>query len=196
MKKLFTCFFICAVFYGRSQDAYKDSLNSYILNYVQKHEVVTGDDKQFLRFFPVNEKYKVTASFEKAIDSKWFNMETSGAIKKTFRVYGVLHFTINDTAVALNIYQSQNLMNVSEYKDHLFLPFTDLSSGEETYAAGRYIDLNITDIVNNKVEIDFNKAYNPYCAYVSGKYNCPIPPKENQLPVAITAGEKTFAKSH
>jgi uncharacterized protein (DUF1684 family) len=196
MKKLLTCIFICTIFYGYAQDVYKDSLNSYIVNYVQKHEVVTGDDKQFFRFFPVNEKYKVIASFEKAIDSKWFNMETSGAIKKTFRVYGVLHFIINDTLVTLNIYQSQNLMNVNEYKDHLFLPFTDISSGEETYAAGRYIDLNIPDIINNKVVIDFNKAYNPYCAYVSGKYNCPIPPKENQLPVAITAGEKTFAKSY
>ena len=123
-------------------------------------------------------------------------METSGIIKKTFRVYGVLHFTINDTAVSLNIYQSQNLMNTDEYKNHLFLPFTDLSSGEETYAAGRYIDMSTADIINNKVVIDFNKAYNPYCAYVSGKYNCPIPPKENQLPVMIAAGEKTFVKNH
>lgn len=196
MKKLLTCFFLFTTFYGRSQDVYKDSLDSYISQYIKNHEVVTGDDKQFFRFFAVNEKYKVTARFEKPGDSKWFNMETSGAIKKTFRIYGILHFAINDTPVTLNIYQSQNLMNVNEYKDHLFLPFTDLSSGEETYAAGRYIDLSTGDIAGNKVVIDFNKAYNPYCAYVSGKYNCPIPPKENQLPVAIPAGEKTFTKTH
>ena len=196
MKKLFTCIFFCTTFYAHAQDVYKDSLNSYIARYVKQHEVVTGDDKQFFSFFTVNEKYKVTASFEETGNSKWFSMETSGAIKKTFRVYGILHFSINDTAVTLNIYQSQNLMNIAEYKNHLFLPFTDITSGEETYAAGRYIDLDISDIKNNKLVIDFNKAYNPYCAYVSRKYNCPIPPKENQLPVAILAGEKIFSKQH
>jgi len=196
MKKLFTCIFFCITFYGLTQNVYNDSLNNYIARYIKNHEVVTGDDKQFFSFFTINEKYKVTADFEETTNSKWFSMETSGAIKKTFRVYGVLHFSINDTAVTLNIYQSQNLMNIAEYKNHLFLPFTDITSGEETYAAGRYIDLEITDIKNNKVVVDFNKAYNPYCAYVSGKYNCPIPPKENQLPVAILAGEKIFSKLH
>lgn len=195
MKKLMPLLLVLMVFRGYGQ-GYKDSLQKFQAEYVQKHEVVTGPDKDYLSFFPVTEKYNVTAQFEKVPDSKWFSMETSGAIKKTFRVYGVLHFTINDTAVTLNIYQSQNLMSLGEYKDHLFLPFTDLSSGEETYAAGRYIDLSTTDIVNNKVVVDFNKAYNPYCAYISGKYNCPIPPKENQLPVFIAAGEKTYSKSH
>jgi uncharacterized protein (DUF1684 family) len=177
-----------------SQDNYKDSLNSYISNYVQNHEVVTGGDKESFRFYPINEKYNVIARFKKAINSNWFSMETSGVFKKTFRVYGSLHFSINDTSVTLNLYQSQSLMNTDEYQGHLFLPFEDLTSGEETYESGRYIDLLITDIVNNQVIIDFNKAYNPYCAYVSGKYNCPIPPDENQLPVAIPAGEKIFAQ--
>lgn len=196
MKNIVCGIFILISFSGRAQDSYKDSLQKYLTDYVTKHEVVAGEDKHFLNFYPIDEKYKVTAIFEKKPDSKWFSMETSGITKKTFRVYGVLHFTINDTAVSLNIYQSQNLMNTDEYKNHLFLPFTDLSNGEETYSAGRYIDMGTADIVNNKVIIDFNKAYNPYCAYVSGKYNCPIPPKENQLPVVIAAGEKTFAKSH
>ena len=121
-------------------------------------------------------------------------METSGTIKKTFRVYGMLRFMLNDTLVTLNVYQSQSQMNTDEFQNHLFLPFADLTSGDETYTAGRYIDLLIEDIVDNKVIIDFNKAYNPYCAYVSGKYNCPLPPRENELPVAIFAGEKTFTK--
>lgn len=196
MKKLVSCIFLFITSYTYSQDIYKDSINSYIARYVKNHEVVTGNDKEYLRFFPVNEKYKVIAKFEKVTDSKWFNMETSGAIKQVFRIYGILSFLISDTVVTLNIYQSQNLMNVSEYQNYLFVPFTDLSSGEETYAAGRYIDLGIGDIVDNKVTLDFNKAYNPYCAYVSGKYNCPIPPKENQLAVAIYAGEKIFAQPH
>lgn len=86
-------------------------------------------------------------------------------------------------------------MTIEKYKNHLFLPFTDLTSGEETYDNGRYIDLETVDIKNKTVEIDFNKAYNPYCAYVSYTYNCPIPPKENYLPVAILAGEKNYGKS-
>lgn len=190
---LYILLFIAAPALG--QHDYKDSLENYLAGYVEKHEVVTGNDKQYFRFFPIDEKYRVAASFEKVGDAKWFQMETSGLVRKTFRVYGVLHFSINDTAVSLPVYQSQNLMSLQEYKDHLFLPFTDLSSGEETYPSGRYIDLNIPDIANDKIVIDFNKAYNPYCVYVSGKYNCPIPPKENQLPVAILAGEKNFGKN-
>lgn len=178
-----------------AQTPYKDSLNKYLTDYIAKHEVVTGTDKQYMEFFPIDPQYRVMATFEKTSGAQWFQMETSGMIKKTFRVFGLLHFSINDTPVTLSLYQSQNLMNIKEYQDHLFLPFTDLSSGRETYASGRYIDLTLADIVNNRVVIDFNKAYNPYCVYVSGKYNCPIPPRENQLQVAILAGEKNFAKS-
>ena len=186
----------CQEVYSDSLKTYIDSINLYITNYVNNHEVVTGEDTQYFRFFPVDEKYKVPARFKKSINTKWFSMETSGSIKKTFRVYGSLHFSINDTLLTLNLYQSQSLMNTDNYKDQLFLPFADLSSGEETYVSGRYIDLAIPDIVNDTLLIDFNKAYNPYCAYVSGKYNCPIPPNENQLPVAILAGERIFAKEH
>jgi uncharacterized protein len=84
------------------------------------------------------------------------------------------------------------LMGNDQYKNYLFLPFTDATTGIETYESGRYIDLQINDIKNNEVLIDFNKAYNPYCAYVSGVYNCPVPPKENHLIVAILAGEKIY----
>lgn len=177
-----------------AQDSYNDSIKTFIKNYVDKHEVVTGDDKKSLNFFPVNKNYRVIAQFERVKNGKWFTMETSGTTKKVYRAYGSIHFTIHDTAVRLNIYQSQQLMVVSEYKDYLFLPFTDLTSGEESYASGRYIDLTFNDILDNKVVIDFNKAYNPSCAYVSDKYNCPIPPRENNLNVAILAGEKNYGK--
>ena len=179
-----------------AQKSYKDSIESYLKKYVKEHEVVAGKDKELLSFFPVNEKYRMTCQFERTMNSPWFRMESSGPIKKNYRVYGTIHFTINDTPVALNIYQSQYLMTTKQYKDHLFIPFTDATSGEETYESGRYIDLEIKDILDNKVLIDFNKAYNPYCAYVSGKYNCPIPPAENRLTVAIHAGERSFRKSH
>ena len=178
------------------QKTYKDSIETYFKKYVKEHEVVIGKDKEFMSFFPVNEKYRMACRFERTTNSPWFRMESSGPIKKNYRVYGIIHFTINDTAVTLSLYQSQDLMTSKEYKDHLFIPFTDATSGEETYASGRYIDLDIKDIAGDKFVIDFNKAYNPYCAYVSGKYNCPIPPAENRLIFAIRAGEKAFGKAH
>ena len=192
---ILVCSFFTSISFAQSK-SYKDSVESYLKKYLKEHEVVSGKDKEFMSFFPVNEKYRMTCKFERTINSAWFRMESSGPIKKNYRVYGIIHFTINDTAVTLNIYQSQDLMTSTQYKDHLFIPFTDVTSGEGTYESGRYIDLEIKAITNDKVLIDFNKAYNPYCAYVSGKYNCPIPPAENRLIVAIPAGEKAFGKAH
>jgi uncharacterized protein (DUF1684 family) len=177
-----------------SQKSYSDSIKAYLTNYIETHDVIRGDDKKHFRFFNPDKNYRVQAKFTKADNSKWFKMPTSGVIQKTFRVYGTVSFSIHDTAVSLNIYQMQSLMEDEKYKDYLFLPFTDLTTGNETYHTGRYLDFTIKDINNDKLEIDFNKAYNPSCAYVSGKYNCPIPPRENNMSVAIKAGEMSFAK--
>lgn len=196
MKTTFICLYFAFIFSAHGQQPYRDSMQHYIDQYVQKHEVVTAADKKHFRFFPVDESFRIKAKLNRTPNSKWFTMETSGAVKKTFRTYGVLEFYIHDTLVKLPIYQSQGLIAIEKYKDLLFLPFTDLTSGESTYAAGRYIDLYTTEIKNDSVIIDFNKAYNPYCAYVTGKYNCPVPPKDNQLAVAITAGEQNFIKPH
>jgi uncharacterized protein (DUF1684 family) len=84
-------------------------------------------------------------------------------------------------------------MNDKTYRNYLFIPFTDSTSGEESYGGGRYLECFAGDIGYNLLDLDFNKAYNPYCAYGAG-YNCPIPPKENDLPIAIKAGEKNYAK--
>lgn len=175
---------------------YIDSISRYRDNYVKEHGVVTGKDKEQLHFFPPAEAYRVEARFERVYEFGWFDMETSGKIKKKHRVYGILHFTLHDTALQLRVYQSEQLMNNKEYKDYLFVPFTDKTSGEETYANGRYIDITIADVESGTCLLDFNKAYNPYCAYVSGVYNCPIPPAENELHVAIKAGEMKYGKSH
>lgn len=192
MKYVFLLIVVFCGYISIAQSSYRDSINSYIKNYINTHEVVKGDDRKQMHFFDVNEKYRVVAKFEKAQTGQWFEMPTSGRIKKVFRVYGVLSFRINDTLVKLNLYQSQGLMSNDQYKNYLFLPFTDATTGYETYESGRYTDLQTSDIKNNEVVIDFNKAYNPYCAYVSGVYNCPIPPAANHLPVAILAGEKVY----
>ena len=78
-----------------------------------------------------------------------------------------------------------------EYSNHLFIPFNDITNGVETYDAGRYIDLEIPK--GDTIIIDFNKAYNPYCAYNDG-YSCPIPPEENNLEVEVKAGVMAFEK--
>jgi len=197
--KTFTCCVLLTftiIFSSAQNNSYKDSIETFIRNYVKEHEVVKGEDKNLMQFYPVDENLRINCSFERKINSPWFIMDASGPVKKNYRVFGTIHFSIHDTAVSLNIYQSQELMATEKYREHLFLPFTDATSGEETYAAGRYIDLSTGDIKEDQITIDFNKAYNPYCAYVQDRYSCPIPPKENNLPVAITAGEKTFTKSH
>ena len=178
---------------SRAQTSYIDSMNVYLQNYVQGHDVVQGDDKKNMQFYAPSQTYRVAARFEKAENGAWFEMPTSGKMKKIYRVYGSIHFHLHDTLLRLNVYQSQSLMTTEKYRDHLFLPFTDATSGTETYASGRYIDLSLSDIKNGTLLVDFNKAYNPYCAYVSGRYNCPIPPKENALAVFIKAGEKNYA---
>lgn len=176
-----------------TQNNYEDSMNLFLKKYVADHEVVTGADKKKMKFYPVQQQYRINAVFERTENSNWFLMNTSGNSKQQYRVYGIVRFNVHDTAVALHIYQSRSLMSSEKYREHLFIPFTDLTSGRETYGGGRYIDLNISDITGNSYVIDFNKSYNPYCAYTTG-YNCPIPPIENDLPVAIQAGEMNYHK--
>lgn len=175
---------------------YKDSLTAFRRNYVKEHGAVPAKDREFIHFFPANEKYRVVARFERVYGFGWFEMETSGTVKKKHRVYGILHFKLRDTTLQLRVYQSEQLMNSKEYKDWLFIPFTDKTSGNETYANGRYIDVLTTELEQGKYVLDFNKAYNPYCAYVTGVYNCPVPPAENDLPVHVLAGEMNFGKAH
>lgn len=173
--------------------SYYDSLISYQQNYINTHEVVGKDDRKYIHFYPVDESYRVIASFERINDAKGFNMNTASGMKQKYFHYGLLTFRLHDSLVHLYIYQSASLMKQEKYKDYLFVPFGDATSGFESYGGGRYLDFTISDIKNNMLVIDFNKAYNPYCAYTTG-YNCPIPPEENLLTVAIPAGEKNYGK--
>ena len=197
MKKIFATIslvFFFAILFAQ-QHKYEDSLLAFQKDYTANHEIVKGKQKTFFRFFPVNKNYSITADFEKINDSAITSMKTSGSIKKDFVRYGYVYFKINKQQCKLTIYQSLALKGKQEFENYIFLPFTDLSSGAESYGGGRYLDFKEADIISGKLQIDFNKAYNPYCAYTTG-YNCPVPPRENDLPVAIKAGEKTFGKKH
>jgi uncharacterized protein (DUF1684 family) len=136
-------------------------------------------------FFPINDTFRIEAKFQKFNNPVFIKMKTSSEKIKDYDKFGMAEFEIKGQTFKLVIYQSHRLREMKKYKDHLFLPFTDLTNGFETYGGGRYLDLTIPK--GNTIIIDFNKAYNPYCAYSKG-YSCPIPPEENDLKIRIEAG--------
>ena len=138
-------------------------------------------------FFPVAARFVVNATFVKTENPETFKMKTSTDRLPEYVKYGEAHFVLEGKPQVLEIYQSVALREKPEFKDYLFLPFTDATNGEETYGGGRYLDLKIP--ANQTIALDFNKAYNPYCAY-SKRYSCPVPPMANRLDVAIKAGVK------
>ncbi len=144
-----------------------------------------------LDFFPVDENFSVLAEFVRTPYEMPFEMPTTTERKPVYVKYGEVYFELKGQEYKLNLYQNQELIKNAEYEDYLFIPFTDLTNGISSYSGGRYLDMRIPD--SNKIVVDFNKAYNPYCAY-NGKYSCPIPPSENHLDVAVTAGVKAFKK--
>jgi len=151
------------------------------------------DLKKFkkLSFFPTDKTSRVIANFERTPNEPIFEMQTSTDRLPLYTQYGIATFTIDKKELSLRLYQSQASKLDPEYEDSLFVPFNDLTNGNESYGAGRYIDVKIPE--GDTIIIDFNKAYNPYCAY-NDQYSCPIPPRENDLDVEIKAGVLSFGK--
>lgn len=142
-----------------------------------------------LDFYPINPKFKIEADFIRTPGEQPFGMKTTTDRLPIYVKYGEASFVIDGEKCKLIIYQNQDLIKKPEYQDYLFVPFLDKTSGEQSYKGGRYLDLRIPK--GNKIILDFNKAYNPYCAY-NHKYSCPIPPYENKLDIEINAGVKAF----
>lgn len=138
-----------------------------------------------LPFFPIDTAYYVISRLERIENGKVFEMPTTTERRPQYRLYGVAHFTLRGQDVALPVYQNLRLQKTPGYEDYLFVPFTDHTNGEETYGGGRYLDVRIPD--GDELILDFNKAYNPLCAY-SDRFSCPIPPKENAIQIRIPAG--------
>ncbi|SEI73532.1 hypothetical protein SAMN04487995_1938 [Dyadobacter koreensis] len=160
-----------------------------------KNSPLKKDDLSYLRFFEPDSTYRVTAVFKRIQKSRPFEMPTYSDTNKTYVKYGELKFRLHGRKQSLTVYRSLSLQTLPQYRDYLFLPFKDKTNGVESYGGGRYIDLRTGDIKENIVILDFNKAYNPYCAYSDG-YHCPIPPSSNHLSARIEAGEKNFGKEH
>ncbi len=144
-----------------------------------------------LDFFKPDTNYRVVAEFSLTPDALPFLMPTTTERKSKEKVFGIARFFLNGKWHQLEVYQDQELMLDSKYEKYLFLPFTDQTNGDETYGGGRYIDLSIPE--GDSLIIDFNKAYNPYCAY-NPKFSCPIVPKVNHLDIAVMSGVKAFKK--
>jgi uncharacterized protein (DUF1684 family) len=142
-----------------------------------------------LDFFKFDSTFVVKASLKRTPDSKWFKMQTTTSRLSNERIYGVLTFVLQGQTFNLNVYQGKDLMKEAGLEDYLFLPFIDNTNGEESYGGGRYIDLRIPE--GDDIEIDFNTAFNPYCAY-NEKYSCPIVPRENYIDLEVKAGVKKF----
>lgn len=146
-------------------------------------------DFETLNFFAPDTNYIVEAKLIRTPDALPFSMPTTTGRESTEVVYGIAKFTLNGKEHELEIYQSPELITQDKYEDYLFLPFTDNTNGEETYGGGRYLDLRIPN--GSTIVLDFNKAYNPYCAY-NKKFSCPIVPKVNHLDTEIRVGVKAF----
>lgn len=138
-----------------------------------------------LAYYQPDPRYAVPASFhpEPPAQRTRVVIQTSADKPRLMERLGTLRFTLDGQRLALTAF-----VEAGQPADRLFVPFADHTSGKETYAAGRYLDL-VPQRTGIYV-VDFNRAYNPYC-YYNASYDCPFPPKENRLPLAIRAGEKT-----
>jgi uncharacterized protein (DUF1684 family) len=198
-KSGITVWFLTFSFALLAQDAQRE-----ILDHRKKQEaefkskskspLLPKDRRKFkhLNYYPIDLKYRVNAQFVKTETPELFKMKTTTERLPEYRKYGEVHFEIEGEPFGLEVYQSPEIMKRPGYEDYLFIPFTDLTNGHETYEVGRYLELRIPK--DEKVILDFNQCYNPYCSY-SPKFSCPIPPAANDLKIAIPAGEKKF-KAH
>ena len=174
----------------KAQSEFQTQQNSFFKD-ASKSPLKSKDLKRFegLVFFPIDSVFVVEAQLKRTPNTPFFDMKTTTKRVTKERVYGVLSFTINKESYKLNVYQGAPDPDDEAESDYLFLPFLDDTNGTETYGGGRYIDLTIPE--GNQLIIDFNKSYNPYCAY-NEKYSCPIVPRENYLPLKMNAGVKRF----
>lgn len=188
----------------QAQDISQSDPSKYIAEITkerkQKDAEMLSDDKspipaeekasfKKLNYFKPKVTYREIASFTRFDQATRFLMKTTTERLPEYSLYGVVTFTHKGKKYSLNVYQNIELVKKPGYEKHLFVPFNDETNGNETYGGGRFLDL--TETGADTLVIDFNLAYNPYCAY-NHKYSCPIPPEENDLKIKIKAGEKKW----
>ena len=152
-----------------------------------KDAPLRGDAVKGMTYFPITPAFVFEARLEliQAAKRVWFAMSRGEA--EPYFPHALAEFFYQEKPYYLTLYRPDG----SEDVTRLFLPFTDLSNAQETYKAGRYLEVSPE---GSNARLDFNFAYNPYCAYAE-QFRCPIPPKENRLPFAVLAGEKNYQAS-
>ncbi|MEO5777446.1 MAG: DUF1684 domain-containing protein [Flavobacterium sp.] len=198
MKNLFCFIFCIASFTLLAQEQWTIESTKTFQDILNKEYATPGESPltdedlaafKGLDFYPISPKFVVKATFTKSENEQSFKMKTTGTRTPEYIKYGELYFKLDNKEYKLNVYQGLDLMKKPGFEDYLFLPFSDLTCGKQSYIGGRYIDMRIPK--GKTVIIDFNQAYNPYCAY-NHKYSCPIVPLENDLEIEILAGVKKF----
>lgn len=152
-------------------------------------------DFKGLTYFAPNPAYKIVAKvvpYHSAAQDKFVAVPMTDGSTETYEKYGFAEFTLagESEAAELNVYR----LLIYKHDKGLSILFRDATAPLETYGGGRYLDFKTDDVKSGKLTIDFNNAYNPYCAY-NHTFSCPLPPKENTLPVRVEAGEKIFEKT-
>jgi uncharacterized protein len=187
--------FSCAV----KKDTYTKEIEEYRKAYDQskmkddRMPFKTQKDLKSIQYFEPKAKYLVSCVFDSDTDSSDVEVMTYSGLKREFYKRGTATCQIDKLDFKLTLLKSSAPAALPEMRKNIFLAFKDLTSGNQSYGGGRYINLSEDDIKDGLITIDFNKAYNPLCAYGDG-FNCPIPPSENFIPIELLAGEKNFIK--
>jgi len=143
----------------------------------EQKDIFTGLD-----YYPYNPDLELELELEPFEEHKVVTMQTNTGDTAEYLRWGRLHFEVEGQPVELTVYAAVG-------GGGFFLPFMDATNGDETYSGGRYLEID--PLPDGRFLVDFNMAYNPYCAY-NDLWSCPIPPKQNRLKVPIRAGEKAF----
>lgn len=199
MKRILLLLFLCIAFalqgqdndYLKEMEAYRNAQNAQFLD-ANTSPLSEVERSQFTghEFFPVNENYRVIAKFEATPNARPFPMKTSTGATQLYRRLGILHFTLEEKELSLEAYLRVQGFGMASKVNYVFLPVVDLTTGSTTYGAGRYLHFEGIPEGDEWI-IDFNKLYNPLCAY-NEQYECPLVPEPNHLPLAIEAGVKGF----
>lgn len=142
-----------------------------------------ADSTIVLNYYPPNEKFKVIATIERLTAGGQLTLGTSDGVPRVYNKHAFLNFKLDEKKQRLLVLKGEDT-------ESLFLGFADLTNDKATYGGGRYINLNFSEQAD-KITLDFNLAYNPYCEY-NAEYSCPLPPLENYMKIAIEAGEKLY----
>jgi len=176
--------------YGEMEEKRAESIRSL---WQSERQPIRPSDTVHLNYYPIDSDYLLQCDLRKTENPEPFSIATYSGEERKYIKYGKVFMEFEGKAFSLELYQNYALLESEEFSDYLFLPFKDQTNGETTYGGGRYLNLSIADLERNGCRINFNLAYNPWCAYSDG-FHCPIPPRANHLNIALKAGEKEFGK--